>query len=193
MFSKYLSFLFRRDDLPISQSQREFRIHALLCFVKVCKFQVATCWWRDKGCRWTGANLNNAGCWFTRSSYSASSFFTYIFFDLLFLIKCLVTSLKSLVSHSLTDPYVHWSCCMYFGCAHLLSQVAWNKRDLLAYAVGIGAKNDEFQFIYGTSFYINTFCSAPLFSHTLSRAWWDSSCFTIFRVPPNFIAQFPFN
>ncbi|KIM41382.1 hypothetical protein M413DRAFT_445398 [Hebeloma cylindrosporum] len=26
--------------------------------------------------------------------------------------------------------------------------VAWNKRDLLAYAVGIGAKNDEFPFIY---------------------------------------------
>ncbi|PPQ77953.1 hypothetical protein CVT25_015428 [Psilocybe cyanescens] len=26
--------------------------------------------------------------------------------------------------------------------------VAWNKRDLLTYAVGVGAKNDEFQFIY---------------------------------------------
>jgi hypothetical protein len=26
--------------------------------------------------------------------------------------------------------------------------VAWNKRDLLTYAVGVGAKNDEFQFVY---------------------------------------------
>jgi hypothetical protein len=27
--------------------------------------------------------------------------------------------------------------------------VAWNKRDLLTYAVGVGAKNDEFPFVYG--------------------------------------------
>ncbi|KAJ3506755.1 hypothetical protein NLJ89_g6688 [Agrocybe chaxingu] len=26
--------------------------------------------------------------------------------------------------------------------------VAWNKRDLLTYAVGVGAKNDDFQFVY---------------------------------------------
>ena len=28
-------------------------------------------------------------------------------------------------------------------------QVAWNKRDLLTYAVGVGAKHDDFQFVYG--------------------------------------------
>jgi hypothetical protein len=28
-------------------------------------------------------------------------------------------------------------------------QVAWNKRDLLTYAAGVGAKNDEFHFVYG--------------------------------------------
>lgn len=30
----------------------------------------------------------------------------------------------------------------------MIIQVAWNKRDLLTYAVGVGAKNDEFPFVY---------------------------------------------
>ncbi|KAH9474604.1 putative dehydratase NIT22 [Psilocybe cubensis] len=30
--------------------------------------------------------------------------------------------------------------------------VAWNKRDLLTYAVGVGAKNDDFQFVYDPNF-----------------------------------------
>jgi len=30
-----------------------------------------------------------------------------------------------------------------------VDQVAWNKRDLLTYAVGVGAKNDDFPFVYG--------------------------------------------
>jgi hypothetical protein len=28
-------------------------------------------------------------------------------------------------------------------------QVSWNKRDLLAYAVGVGAKNNDFSIVYG--------------------------------------------
>lgn len=27
--------------------------------------------------------------------------------------------------------------------------VSWNKRDLLIYAVGVGAKKDDFPFVYG--------------------------------------------
>jgi len=58
--------------------------------------------------------------------------------------------------------------CMCFGCAHLLPQVAWNKRDLLAYAVGIGAKNDEFQFIYGASFKHILFFKSILTIHPIA-------------------------
>jgi hypothetical protein len=38
---------------------------------------------------------------------------------------------------------------MHVIIVHIFAQVAWNKRDLLAYAVGVGAKNDELQFVYG--------------------------------------------
>jgi len=38
------------------------------------------------------------------------------------------------------------------------TQVGWNKRDLLTYAVGIGAKTSETQFVYGTLFPL--FCSS---------------------------------
>lgn len=27
--------------------------------------------------------------------------------------------------------------------------VSWNKRDLLTYAVGVGAKKDDYSFVYG--------------------------------------------
>jgi hypothetical protein len=29
------------------------------------------------------------------------------------------------------------------------SQVSWNKRDLLLYAVGVGAKQNDFSLVYG--------------------------------------------
>jgi hypothetical protein len=56
---------------------------------------------------------------------------------------------------------------MRFACAHLLPQVAWNKRDLLAYAVGIGAKNDDFQFVYGASFRYASFFTLILKMHSI--------------------------
>ncbi|KAG5651674.1 hypothetical protein H0H81_007870 [Sphagnurus paluster] len=50
------------------------------------------------------------------------------------------------------NKYVYWVGCQTLEYLHLRSassrQVAWNKRDLLTYAVGVGAKNDEFPFIY---------------------------------------------
>jgi hypothetical protein len=38
------------------------------------------------------------------------------------------------------------------GQEYAVEPVGWNKRDLLAYAVGIGAKTSETQFVYGTLF-----------------------------------------
>jgi len=36
-----------------------------------------------------------------------------------------------------------------FAKANTGSQAAWNKRDLILYAIGVGAKKDEFALVYG--------------------------------------------
>lgn len=53
-----------------------------------------------------------------------------------------------------------------------LLQVSWNKRDLLAYAVGVGAKASDLPLVYG-AFFLAVACDLTL-KHSMNyrdRAW----------------------
>jgi hypothetical protein len=58
------------------------------------------------------------------------------------------------------------------------NQVSWNKRDLLTYAIGIGAKASDQQFVYGTYPY-SPFSSSYLTLLSSSRTWYTLSGFRL--------------
>jgi hypothetical protein len=74
------------------------------------------------------------------------------------------------------------------------TQVGWNKRDLLTYAVGIGAKTSETQFVYGTLFPLSFPPNSEPPSLTLelgtSRCFLSLPCAQYLPVDPSF-AAFP--
>ena len=71
--------------------------------------------------------------------------------------------LEKLFGEEYTAEPVSTSWINFFRLNPTATQASWNKRDLLTYAVGIGAKTSEKQFVYGKcgSSSISSCCSLP--------------------------------